>query len=625
MQLLGQVSWQSDKFPGFSAGDAVQVWKHLVIFAMVSRDLVFAYKVSFASSCRYVFPMLRPILLALTFLGFVQIALADTGAPDLISGISFFREPAGAELSLNQAQERFQEGKAKQAERRFLSFGISRKAVWVRLSIDNPAHKWVQRRLTAGQIWVGNLDVYQPMRDGVVKHWHSGDWQPADSHLLPVIGYTFDLNIPPGRSEIFIRAQALDPLTLPIELLSSRDAQTRATSDHLNSGVLYGVLLTLVGLNLVLFTAFSRPEALFYSIYIGCFIVMNLGYNGYAFAWVYPGSALIQNYCTLFFMVLHGVCGLMFVSSFLDLARQWPGLFRLVRWYIAIGLIAIVAAIIARNHFAGSFIAFGYLSLTTLVMILVGILSLSKVPDARYFLLAVCCSMLGMLSTTLSVWGIIPYTFVGYHGAEIGVLFEAVILATIIGHHLRVLESERITSQFLARHDPLTGLLNRHALESVMKASMLDGRGSDRPASLIMMDIDDFKSINDTHGHLIGDEALRHVSAVLRSLTRPHDVVARWGGEEIALFLPDTDQSAAVEFAESLRASLASSPLQVKLHTIRITASFGVASRRAGEAFEDLFWRVDERLYEAKHAGRNRVFPEPAKRLSTPEWLASLL
>lgn len=572
--------------------------------------------------------MLRALLAFLIFLPFAQAVSARAQATDMITAIDFFQAPAEADLSLEAARERFETGPTQRATRRFLSFGISDKAAWVRLSLNNTSGHPLEQRMTAGQIWIGSLDLYQPMEVGApgdgsstVRHTHSGDWSPADEHLIPVMGYVFKVTVPPGRSEIFLRAQALDPITMPIELMDVPQMRQRATINHLSSGILYGILLTLIGLTLVLFTIFGKTEALYYSTYIGCFILMNLGYNGYAFAWIYPGSIALQNYSTLFFMVLHGACGLLFVSRFLDLASRKPMLFRILRLYIAAGLLAIMATILTGQHLASAYVAFTYLSTTTLVMILVGVLSLKQMRSARYFVLAVCCSMLGLLATTLSVWGIIPFTFPGYHGAEIGVVFEAVILAAIIVHRIRMLEKDRITSQYLANHDPLTRLLNRHAFENTVLTIIRADMNARKPASLIMMDIDHFKAINDSFGHLTGDLALKHLSGLLQDAARPDDVVARWGGEEMALFLPNTTLTQAVNFAEDLRRSLETSPLQHNGRNVPMTASFGVACRKAGETLVDLYWRVDERLYDAKRRGRNCVDPRPATEPPRPEAL----
>lgn len=394
---------------------------------------------------------------------------------------------------------------------------------------------------------------------------------------------------------------------MPIELVSQSDARNISTRIHISSGLLYGILIALVGFNFVLYTTLKQLYALYYSIYISCFIVMNFGYNGYAFAWLYPNSSWLQNYCTLFFMVLHGVCGLIFVSNFLHLRTNMPRLYRLICLYIAAGLISIVTFIILQMHYPASFISFNFLSITTLIMIFVGIMNLRKAEDARYFLLAVSCSMLGLLATTLSVWGIIPYTFYGFHGAAIGVVCEAVILAVIVANRLKEIEKERITAQYLATYDPLTKLFNRRSFLSSANKIIDAAQAAQEHVSFVMMDIDFFKLINDTYGHHVGDLALEHIAQLLQSHTRKTDIVARWGGEEVVILLAHTKLAQAINYAEHLREIITSNPLIYDGKEIRVTASFGVCTRMSNETLEQLYQRADSLLYKAKNQGRNMV------------------
>lgn len=156
-----------------------------------------------------------------------------------------------------------------------------------------------------------------------------------------------------------------------------------------------------------------------------------------------------------------------------------------------------------------------------------------------------------------------------------------------------------------AERDHLTGLLNRRAFDrrlAIEQARVLRSGGA---FSLLLLDVDHFKQINDAHGHAGGDQALRHVSQMLASGVRPFDVLARQGGEEFINLLPDTELPVAMDVAERLRAALENTPLLLRGRTLSLRASFGVASSRQG-AGEVLLTRADRALYAAKSAGRNR-------------------
>lgn len=450
-----------------------------------------------------------------------------------VSGLEFFHETSETALSLRQATRYFNDGISTPAERSFLTFGINKQATWVHLSLTNLTHKVLTRRLTAGMTWIENVDVYLVNQSNIDQHWHSGDGQTADIHLLPEIGVVFDVSLLPGKNDIFIRGETLDPLTMPIELLNSHDAGLSDAKKHVASGFLYGILLALVGYNILLYISLKQSDALYYAMYISCFVIMNFGYSGYAFSWIYPNSPVIQNYSTLFFMVLHGVCGLIFASNFLLLPVRMPFLFSTLRIYILSSIAAMTLFTVMQNHLWASYFSFSFLSVTTLIMIIVGIMNLGKQKESQYFLLAVLCSMTGLLITTLSVCGIIPYTYYGFNSAAYGVVLEAIILAVILAKRLKDIESDRKSANYLSSHDPLLKLFNRRFFEKEANKIVQSNIHHEKSVSFLIMDIDHFKVVNDTYGHHVGDLALCHIADLIRNHTREKDIVARWGGKKL--------------------------------------------------------------------------------------------
>ncbi len=152
--------------------------------------------------------------------------------------------------------------------------------------------------------------------------------------------------------------------------------------------------------------------------------------------------------------------------------------------------------------------------------------------------------------------------------------------------------------------DTLTGLHNRGKLDEVLAAEMARSTRSGTPLSIILADIDLFKSINDTYGHPAGDEGLIRIADILRVTLRSIDVVGRWGGEEFMIICPNTDLNGAETLAEKLRRAVANHDFP----TIgQKTASFGVVQYLPGEKPQEIIGRADKALYRAKARGRNRV------------------
>ncbi|ALA58563.1 putative Diguanylate cyclase [Nitrospira moscoviensis] len=188
---------------------------------------------------------------------------------------------------------------------------------------------------------------------------------------------------------------------------------------------------------------------------------------------------------------------------------------------------------------------------------------------------------------------------------------ERQLLATVgtsVALSLRNADSHRHL-QDLALRDPLTGLLNRRALDGPLARELKAGLRYGAPACLILLDLDYFKTVNDRLGHQAGDEVLRDVAALLSATVRDVDSVARYGGEEFAVVLPHTDLAQADRLAERIRAAIERRAFQLSDGQVRITASFGVAAPRRADSASVADWiaAADQALYLAKAQGRNRV------------------
>jgi diguanylate cyclase (GGDEF)-like protein len=161
--------------------------------------------------------------------------------------------------------------------------------------------------------------------------------------------------------------------------------------------------------------------------------------------------------------------------------------------------------------------------------------------------------------------------------------------------------------ELVARTDPLTGLSNRRDIIERIELERTRSLRSGRPFALVMADIDQFKAINDEHGHGIGDRVLIEVAQRLRVRVRGQDTVARWGGEEFLLLLPDTDLGGAAALSEQLRATVAGKPCAIDGEAIALSLTLGVCQFRSGMSLDECVQVADEALYAGKRAGRNRV------------------
>lgn len=185
-------------------------------------------------------------------------------------------------------------------------------------------------------------------------------------------------------------------------------------------------------------------------------------------------------------------------------------------------------------------------------------------------------------------------------------VFFAMASYTARFYYELVRKSERKLRE-LATRDALTGLSNRRHLIELALPEIARARYAGQPVSLVLADIDDFKHINDEHGHEAGDLVLTQASAMFHDACRGQDVVARWGGEEFLFLLPNTDADDALYFAERVRAHIAGMAVDYDGCKMAFTLSLGVASLAPDENLEEAIGRADGALYQSKSEGRNRV------------------
>ena len=190
--------------------------------------------------------------------------------------------------------------------------------------------------------------------------------------------------------------------------------------------------------------------------------------------------------------------------------------------------------------------------------------------------------------------------------ARVAVGCRVISLHQALMEKLNKLEAATETISRLARTDELTGLHNRRSFNDFFSLALSAVRRHGHPLSLISIDLDYFKTVNDTLGHSVGDLVLKEFASLMQEMVRAEDFTARWGGEEFIILLPHTACEAAAALAERIRVAFEQNKSGIA-SSLALTASFGVAQLLDGEQEDDLIRRADNALYRAKHDGRNRV------------------
>jgi len=311
------------------------------------------------------------------------------------------------------------------------------------------------------------------------------------------------------------------------------------------------------------------------------------------------------------FAMLAIAFSLLFIDAFLRLSARRPRAGRLLRVLAGAQVAILIASFIEGTQPSN----LGATASNLLLLVSVPLVLLESwiamrqgVTAGRFVLLAWSPGLAVLMAWTLSLQN---WAFVGIDLAAWvypGLALQLVVLCFGLANEGRRLRRERDAAAADARHDPLTGALNRRALDASLNALFDEARGTECALSVVFMDIDHFKRINDVHGHAIGDHCLRQLVADSEALLRPSDLLARYGGEEFVLVLPQLDLAGAARIAERLRLRIAGRPVNCDGRQVGMTVSLGVAERDAADdSAEQLLQRADAALYRAKAAGRNRV------------------
>ena len=217
-------------------------------------------------------------------------------------------------------------------------------------------------------------------------------------------------------------------------------------------------------------------------------------------------------------------------------------------------------------------------------------------------------------------WGLIPG--ITFRLSSVGAIFWALVGATVVliyfyearvslrkvMIHLSETKKELDKKGKMAINDGLTGLYNRSFFDESLNAEVQDSIKNNRSLSLLMMDLDGFKAVNDTLGHLMGDYVLSKIATVIKNSSRASDLPSRYGGEEFAVILPNTNVSEARMVAERIRGSIEGIDFIVEgKPTTSVTISVGIASLKGSEMAKDIIDRADKAIYAAKGRGGNKV------------------
>lgn len=438
-------------------------------------------------------------------------------------------------------------------------------------------------------------------------------WQAKDELNGADALYKFRLN-PKEIKTLYIHQKTPAYHFYNYSIYSQKESIQYLVDEKIDSVLLVGLLMALALYNLLIYISSRYKEYLYYSLYL---ISSTL--------WIFYMYGSMAHYLHLsgeipFRFNFGAMCGPIFLSLFVQAIFNTKELYKKEHSFLNSVIVILVLNIIYglidfRSALQLTFIPLNYAMIVFLVVAISIYIKGNKI--IKIFLFAHIFYLIFNIYALLFYMGIVDSTYISFHGIGIGIAVEALVLSYLVAYKFKVMEQEKeedrlreIDLRLLSVTDAMTKLYNRRYFAEISENIIAMSQRNKEELSIIMLDIDKFKKVNDTYGHQFGDEVIITLANILRENQRKSDIVCRYGGEEFVLLLPNTSLDAAMIVAQKIRTLVESYKLRVPSNKLfHFTISLGVASV-AVEHEENLdvaFKRADEALYKAKSSGRNRV------------------
>ncbi|MDQ3160072.1 MAG: sensor domain-containing diguanylate cyclase [Pseudomonadota bacterium] len=555
-----------------------------------------------------------------------------------------YRHDAQASDGASEAFKRAHEGQYSPLPDGNPSLGFQEGAYWFHVTVLNRNRDETRWLLVQEYPLSDTLDLYLRYADGRVIHASGGDHVPFDVRHILYRNPNFRVDLPLGQPvEILLRVQSQSSMQVPLVLYTPRAFAAVLRDSQFSTGLYYGIVIALLIYNLVLWFMLRDSSYFWYLWHISAFALVLFTLNGYGFEYLWPNWPWMADAAVPLSICLALIGMQLFARSFLELQERWPAgnvvSLGISAFFAVLGVVSTQAEYHVVTPIASKAVLVGlaWIIAAAIVMLRRGY------KPARLFLVAWSLFLIGTAMFTLLAFGLLPRNFWTLNGVQIGSAMEMLLLSLALGsryaglrvENIRVVQqsNEQLERRMIDRtkqlrttmaqlgeanvqlreysqRDPLTGVYNRRHFREAFEQALIARTDDGKPLALLLLDLDHFKKINDTYGHLVGDDCLRHAAKCVEEVAASRGgLVARFGGEEFVAVLPGTNAQQALQVAEAMRLRIHQSPVSTRDHSIHMSTSIGVHTVDASREIvpEEVIRIADEALYRAKDDGRNCV------------------
>jgi two-component system, sensor histidine kinase LadS len=578
------------------------------------------------------------------------IDFAHTQRVDLGTQLEYLEDENGT-LALPQVLDPAIARKWRNSTQTVLNFGLNHTIYWLRFTVANTGVAPKPLVLEVAAPLLDNVDLYVIQNGKLVRENATGDRRPYSERPILHSNFLFPINSAPGvDTQVILRIQTETTKQIPMRLWDKEEFLKKDHAESTVFGILYGCLLIISLYHLLIFVSVRDAGFFYYAMFVLSALANLSTLKGVMPAFVWPGLTGMNDAALLVEVCSVAIFASLFSQSILVLQQTRPKIAFALRLcvYAACATIIVVPflpymitarmasfvalAALCANLFAhivrmhdgyrpAKFLVFGAVpfavSAGALILGKLGILpGTSAIQTAEHI------SMVGLV---LSYAFTLSYRMNMDRGMREAAQRETTeIQQKLLETQIRVndelerkvcertqeLEQTNAVLRKVSRTDGLTGLHNRRHFDETFGIELRRSAREEYPVSLLLLDIDFFKKLNDTYGHQFGDICLQQVAQIIQScMRRPSDFAARYGGEEFVIILPNTPLQGAVQLATEIRSAVGATIVANNLVATRMTVSIGVVCVSPGsEPDADAVLRqADELLYHAKGNGRDRV------------------
>ncbi len=512
--------------------------------------------------------------------------------------------------TLNEIIEKSKQGLFSALDKNHSKFGFTDSIFWIKVYSKNHSSIEKVQILELNHPSLDYIDIYELEDQHLISKKELGDLRVYDkSTFMPNPNYKF--SILPGQEKIFfIKITSSGSLNIGISV-QSLNAYNKYSSTQIKwISFYFGAVFIMLMYNFLIYLIIKNRSFLYYIFFHLSYILFALGLSGIAFELFWPDTPQINQYLLPSTMALTGAFSLLFAIHFLDIKNISIKLNNFLYTLVIISFLISLSSFLTEYSFSiqlSSLLSF--FIVVNLFIIALYLVLFKKNKNALFYLIAWSFFMIGVAIAHLSNVGLIPSTTLTSFSSQIGSFFEVLLLSIGLAYYYNHLKDEHKELEYindrlliLSHTDMLTQSYNRRYFFDKVNQLLNENRHTKRKFSLLMLDLDYFKNVNDTYGHDVGDQVLKSFATICKSMIRENDIFARLGGEEFVLYLPDTDKTTAIEIAKRINTAVSHAKID-DIEELKVTVSIGISYNTF--ELKQLLDQADKALYKAKNSGRN--------------------